>query len=98
MVCTAWRPIFACSATNSGFVVNNVHVPGSIMAYGSIWMMWKVRNMEEVTPESLALFHLIKPVPDLLIFGSGSKHGLPPTGTQQALQSQSIGLEALPTV
>lgn len=54
--------------------------------------------MEEVTPESLALLHLIKPVPDLLIYGSGSKRGLPPTGTQLALQSLSIGLEALPTV
>ena len=88
----------ACSSTETGFIVNSVHVKGAVFAYGQIWMMWKVAKLQDVTPESLALLQLIKPVPDLLVFGSGSTQQRPPKEALLALRELNIGLEALPTV
>ena len=88
----------ACSSSDTGFIVNSVHVKGAVIAYGQIWMMWKVAKLQDVTPESLALLQLIKPVPDLLVFGSGSTQQRPPKEALLALRDLNIGLEALPTV
>jgi uncharacterized protein len=87
-----------CRGNESGFVVNNVHVNGSIVAYGSVWMMWRVTTPQDVTPDSLALLNVTKPVPDLLVFGSGAIRQQPPAATLQMLRTHNIGLEALPTV
>lgn len=88
----------ACSATQTGFIVNNVKVEGAVFAYGGVWTMWRVQSLQEVTPESLALLQLIKPVPDLLVFGSGKSSQRPPESALMMLRNLNIGLEALPTV
>jgi uncharacterized protein len=78
--------------------VNNVHVKGAILAYGHIWMMWKVQSADDVIPDSLAYLRLAKPVPDLFIFGSGEQPRPPPKETLQLLSDLNIGFETLTTV
>lgn len=85
-------------AGSEGFLVNNVHVGGSIIAYKTLWMMWKAKRMEDVTPESLALLKILKPSPDLVIFGSGDLVEPPPRETVQALKHLGVGIEVLTTV
>jgi uncharacterized protein len=79
-------------------VINNVHVPGAVMAYGKMWMMWKVKSVDDVTPDSLAYLRVVKPVPDLLIFGAGETANYPPRESLQLLRELNIGFEALSTV
>ena len=78
--------------------MNNVHAKGPVLAYGSVWMLWAAQSPASVSPESLALLRLIKPVPDLLVFGSGAAPARPPKATLQMLRSLGVALEALPTV
>ena len=87
-----------CRPIAGGFVVNNVHVRGPILAYSNVWLLWAVQSAGEVTPDSLALLQLIRPVPDLLVFGSGAHAGRPAKEALQMLRSAGIALEALPTV
>ncbi|KAF5836167.1 NADH dehydrogenase 1 alpha subcomplex assembly factor 3 [Dunaliella salina] len=54
-----------------GFFVNNVQVPGSVIAQADMYLLWKPRRIEEVTPESLVFIDLIAPTPDLLVLGCG---------------------------
>ena len=75
-----------------------MHTTGAVLAYGPLWMMWQPTSLEQVKPEQLALLHLVKPVPDLFVFGSGRNRQLPPRETQRALEELQIGLEVLPTV
>jgi uncharacterized protein len=68
------------------------------MVCGNLWMMWRASHVNDITPASLALLNLIRPVPDLLILGTGSSRTLPPRETLQMLHDLGIGLESLPTV
>lgn len=89
----------ACRQLPGGFVVNNnVQVHGAVLAHGSLWMMWRARTPADVTPESLAYLRAVKPVPDLLIFGSGAAPDMPPRETLRLLRELHIGFEALRTV
>ena len=47
-----------------GFVINNVQVPGSVIASADLYLMWRPRTMAEVTPNSLAFLEIIKPAPE----------------------------------
>ena len=89
---------WSCRATDTGFVVNNVHVRGPVIAYGGLWLMWRVSKLSDVTPDSLSLLHVLKPVPDLLVFGSGADRDRPPPATLAMLQELNVGIESLPTV
>mmetsp|Transcript_7311 Transcript_7311/g.14418 ORF Transcript_7311/g.14418 Transcript_7311/m.14418 type:complete len:203 (-) Transcript_7311:96-704(-) len=54
-----------------GFYLNNVQVPGSVLAFQDIYMMWRPRRIEEVTKESLIFLELVKPLPEILLLGYG---------------------------
>jgi uncharacterized protein len=57
-------PVCAHRYQAGGFVVNNVQVPGSVIAQSDIFLLWKPRRMSEVTPESLVFLDLITPAPE----------------------------------
>eukprot|EP00195_Chlamydomonas_chlamydogama_P016080 CAMPEP_0202891794 /NCGR_PEP_ID=MMETSP1392-20130828/1763_1 /ASSEMBLY_ACC=CAM_ASM_000868 /TAXON_ID=225041 /ORGANISM="Chlamydomonas chlamydogama, Strain SAG 11-48b" /LENGTH=190 /DNA_ID=CAMNT_0049575649 /DNA_START=41 /DNA_END=613 /DNA_ORIENTATION=+ len=78
-----------------GFYINNVQVPGSVMAYSDLYMMWKPRTMEQVTPASLVFLELIKPVPEVLVLGCGAEPAPPSREVQQYLASMGIKVEVL---
>lgn len=46
-------------------MINNVQVPGSVIASADLYLMWRPRSMEEVTPESLTFLEVIKPAPEV---------------------------------
>ena len=87
-----------CRSDGPGFTINNVVVKGGIMAYKNVWMMWNVKNIADVTPESLAFVRLLRPVPDLVIFGSGATAALAPRETLKMLKTEGIHIESLNTV
>jgi len=86
-----------CS-TGPGFVMNNVHAKGAVIAYQNLWMMWKVPDISSIQPKHLAFAQLIKPAPDLIIFGSGAARVTPPRETLAWLRGLGTSFEILPTV
>ncbi|PIA32679.1 hypothetical protein AQUCO_04400105v1 [Aquilegia coerulea] len=57
--------------TATGFTVNGVDYEGSVLCVGNLLMSWTPKILSEITPESLSVFKLIRPVPEILILGSG---------------------------
>lgn len=55
-----------------GFYINNVQVPGSVLASHDMYMLWRPRSMADVTPESLVFLELIRPAPQVLVLGCGA--------------------------
>lgn len=58
-VCTAHKH----SYTEKGFVVNSVHMDGAVMACGTLFTLWDVQSMQDVSPDSLSLLLLLRPPP-----------------------------------
>lgn len=57
--------------TDTGFTVNGVDYEGSVICVGNLLMSWSPKTFSEITPDSLSIFKLIRPVPEILILGSG---------------------------
>jgi uncharacterized protein len=55
-----------------GFYINNVQVPGSVIAQEDLFLLWRPRRWEQVTVESLAFLDLITPAPQVVVFGCGA--------------------------
>lgn len=79
-------------------MINNVHVPGAVLAYKNVWFMWRVASPQDVTPNSLAFLRLLRPVPDLLVLGTGARAERPSRETLTMLKSLGIAIETLTTV
>lgn len=93
----AIHELLGCS-TGPGFVLNNVHARGPVLAYQNLWMLWKAPDPSNLEPKHLAFAQLIKPAPDLIIFGSGLTRVMPPRETLAWLRDMGTSIEILPTV
>lgn len=67
------------------------------MLAGDVFTLWRVRRMDDITLDSLALLRLLKPVPDLLVLGCGRRvRRLPPDLARQ-LHLMGVRVDALDT-
>jgi len=53
----------ACRYTDTGFLVNDVTVSGSLLCLRDLWMRWDVSSVAGVTPDSIAMMFLLRPFP-----------------------------------
>ncbi|PIN06815.1 hypothetical protein CDL12_20632 [Handroanthus impetiginosus] len=56
-----------------GFKVNGVKYEGSLLCVGNLLMSWTPKKFAEITSESLSIFKTVRPIPEILIIGCGSK-------------------------
>ena len=54
--------------------------------------------MEDMAPDSLAFVQLLRPVPDLVVIGTGASAKPVPRESLQALRQMGISMESLTTV
>ncbi|RWR81001.1 NADH dehydrogenase ubiquinone 1 alpha subcomplex assembly factor 3 [Cinnamomum micranthum f. kanehirae] len=57
--------------SDTGFTVNGVDYEGSVLVYEKLVMSWSPKKFSEITQESLSIFKILKPVPDILLLGCG---------------------------
>ncbi|KAE8695695.1 NADH dehydrogenase 1 alpha subcomplex assembly factor 3-like isoform X3 [Hibiscus syriacus] len=57
--------------TETGFTVNGVNYEGSLLCVENLATYWGPRNFSEITPQSLSVFQIIRPIPEILILGCG---------------------------
>ncbi|XP_031500732.1 uncharacterized protein LOC116264571 isoform X1 [Nymphaea colorata] len=81
--------------TDTGFTVNGVQYEGSLLCVGNMVLSWSPRKWSEVIPESLSVFQVLRPSPDILILGCG--RNIQPVGPelQQFVRSIGMKLEAV---
>ncbi|XP_062074672.1 uncharacterized protein LOC133778683 [Humulus lupulus] len=57
--------------TDTGFTVNGVDYEGSLLSVGNLLMSWTPKNLSQITPDSLSIFKIVRPIPEILILGCG---------------------------
>lgn len=55
------------------FLVNNVYIPSSIVLFPNFYLQWRVRKIEDLTMDDLAVFKLLYPGVQIVLIGCGSK-------------------------
>ncbi|KAI5075214.1 hypothetical protein GOP47_0009290 [Adiantum capillus-veneris] len=80
---------------DTGFHINNVFHEGSVMCHRNLILSWTPRTFKEITPESLSIFQLLRPAPDLLLVGCGRSVQFFGKEVEDFLDSNKIKLEAI---
>jgi uncharacterized protein len=55
------------------FNIGSVAVFGSVVVFHDSFFMWRVKDVHDITVESLSIFEVYSPVPSLLIIGTGHR-------------------------
>ncbi|XP_074584634.1 uncharacterized protein LOC141840519 [Curcuma longa] len=81
--------------TDTGFTVNDVKYEGSLLIVDNKVMTWTPKTFSDITPESLSVFKILRPVPEILILGCGRY--IQPVSPQlrQFIRSTGMKLEAI---
>ncbi|KMT03951.1 hypothetical protein BVRB_8g187600 [Beta vulgaris subsp. vulgaris] len=76
---------------DTGFKVNGVKYEGSLLCVGNLLMSWSPKKFSDITPESLSIFQILRPVPEILILGCG-KH-IEPVNSELRSYVRSAGMK-----
>ncbi|KAJ3681745.1 hypothetical protein LUZ60_014318 [Juncus effusus] len=57
--------------TDTGFTINKVNYEGSLLIIENKIMSWAPKKFSDITPESLSIFQIVRPVPEILLLGCG---------------------------
>ncbi|XP_072963732.1 uncharacterized protein [Typha angustifolia] len=81
--------------TDSGFTVNGVNYEGSLLIVENKIMSWAPKRFSEITRESLSIFQILRPVPEILILGCGRNIEPVNPELRRFIQSTGMKLETL---
>ncbi|KAG4151561.1 hypothetical protein ERO13_D04G073000v2 [Gossypium hirsutum] len=81
--------------TETGFTVNGVNYEGSLLCVGNLVTSWGPRKFSEITPQSLSIFQIIRPIPEILILGCGRYIEPVDPELRRFIRSTGMKLEAL---
>ncbi|KAJ1448661.1 NADH dehydrogenase 1 alpha subcomplex assembly factor 3 [Pelagophyceae sp. CCMP2097] len=85
-------------ADGGGFtLLGDVYVPSSIIAMTFGALLWSPRTLAEITLESVAIFTVMHPRPDLVVIGGGTTAERRLTHVREYLREEGIGLEMMDT-
>lgn len=79
----------------NGFDINGVFYEGSVICLSSLILKWRPTSFAEITPDSLSLFQLLRPAPDILLLGCGKNIERVGNDVRDFLRSNGIKLEAI---
>jgi NADH dehydrogenase [ubiquinone] 1 alpha subcomplex assembly factor 3 len=82
---------------DTGFKANGVRHEGSMIALGKLMFSWSPRSLEEVTPDSLAIFQLLRPAPVILVIGCGKRIDRVSPEVREFMKFNRIKIEAVDT-
>lgn len=95
----AGAPLMIDTYNQQGFRLNNgMKVLGPIAIFPKTVLSWNVGRIEHITPESLSLFAVLEPKPDVLVLGIGDQGAQLPLETIQYLRKKRINMEILATI
>ncbi|XP_007008716.2 PREDICTED: NADH dehydrogenase [ubiquinone] 1 alpha subcomplex assembly factor 3 isoform X1 [Theobroma cacao] len=81
--------------TDTGFTVNGVNYEGSLLCVGNLLTSWVPNKFSQITPDSLSIFQIIRPIPEILILGCGRNIEPVDPELRHFIRSTGMKLEAL---
>ncbi|PQQ02597.1 NADH dehydrogenase [Prunus yedoensis var. nudiflora] len=81
--------------TETGFRVNGVDYEGSLLCVGNMLMSWAPTKFSHVTPDSLSVFQIVRPIPEILILGTGRNIEPVDPELRRFIRSTGMKLEAV---
>ena len=81
-----------------GFAVNGIHMRGSVLVFKNFTLLWNVQRVLDVCPRNLAIAHMIRPRPDILLIGTGDRMENVNPSLYAYFSRKGIAVEALSTV
>mmetsp|Transcript_38758 Transcript_38758/g.109603 ORF Transcript_38758/g.109603 Transcript_38758/m.109603 type:complete len:255 (-) Transcript_38758:58-822(-) len=79
-----------------GFVVNNILMPGPVVLYSNLSLLWhSPSSVEQLRPEDMPLLDIVKPPPDLVIIGAGKSSAPLPQEIRSFLADRSMSVEVM---
>ncbi|XP_039128131.1 LOW QUALITY PROTEIN: NADH dehydrogenase [ubiquinone] 1 alpha subcomplex assembly factor 3-like [Dioscorea cayenensis subsp. rotundata] len=81
--------------TDTGFTVNGVKYEGSLLIIDNKLMSWSPKRFSEITAESLSIFQIVRPVPEILILGCGRHIEPVSLELRRFIRSTGMKLEAI---
>ncbi|CAI5982087.1 unnamed protein product, partial [Closterium sp. NIES-65] len=89
--------VFITAYDDKGFTVGGRDLDSSILCVGDVALCWSPSCLADVTPDSLALFQLIRPQPELLLLGTGQRMQAVPGELREFVRACGMKLEVLST-
>ncbi|KAJ7517740.1 hypothetical protein O6H91_21G038700 [Diphasiastrum complanatum] len=84
--------------SETGFLTNDgINHEGSIICLSKFTLLWTPKTVPEITPNSLTLFQLLRPAPEILILGCGRTIQPVSKDVKDFLRSNGIKLEFIDT-
>ncbi|CAD6212116.1 unnamed protein product [Miscanthus lutarioriparius] len=80
---------------DTGFKINNVKYEGSLLIVENKIMTWAPKTFSEITAESLSIFKVVHPIPEILILGCGRHIQLVSPELRKFIRSTGMKLEAV---
>ncbi|XP_058745274.1 uncharacterized protein LOC131618022 [Vicia villosa] len=80
---------------DTGFTVNGVEYEGSLLCVGNLIMSWKPQKFSEINADSLSLFQIVRPIPEILIVGCGRNIQHVDPEIRRFIRSTGMKLEAV---
>ncbi|XP_021680263.2 uncharacterized protein LOC110664743 [Hevea brasiliensis] len=84
--------------TNTGFTVNGVEYEGSLLCVGNLLLSWSPKHLSQITPESLSIFRILRPIPEILILGCGRQIQQVDPELRCFIRSTGMKLESIDSV
>ncbi|OVA04206.1 NADH dehydrogenase [ubiquinone] 1 alpha subcomplex assembly factor 3 [Macleaya cordata] len=81
--------------TDTGFTVNGVNYEGSVLCVGNLLLSWSPKRFSDITPDSLSIFQLVRPIPEILIIGCGRYVQHVDPELRRFIRSTGMKLEAI---
>ncbi|KAJ6680737.1 NUCLEAR PROTEIN E3-3 [Salix purpurea] len=81
--------------TDTGFRVNGVEYEGSLLCVGNLLTSWAPSSFSHITPDSLSIFRIVQPIPEILILGCGRYTQPVDPELRRFIRSTGMKLEAV---
>ncbi|KAL5225638.1 hypothetical protein ABZP36_012277 [Zizania latifolia] len=83
------------SYDDTGFKINNIKYEGSLLIVENKIMTWTPKTFAEITVESLSIFKVVHPIPEILILGCGKQIQPISPELRKFIRSTGMKLEAV---
>ncbi|KAL5550557.1 hypothetical protein UlMin_000733 [Ulmus minor] len=83
--------------SETGFTVNGVDYEGSLLCVGNLLTSWSPKKFSDINPDSLSIFKIVRPIPEILVLGCGSDTKPVDPELRRFIRSTGMKLEAVDT-
>ena len=79
------------------FLINHYWVSGSVIVFPHQFYMWNIIEVDEIRPHTLEIMNFVKPRPDYLIIGTGTKTIMLDESFYEHFRRMGISVDTCPT-